>query len=251
MGKCTSSRQPQIQPTRVVDTDEDKAMLANLQVDGDTPRYLADILGEAIDMLSDINGGLGGRDPIDSPMAYASRVWNPDGTLAYQEVRYRASEPDERKRAGNLVHELTHAKVLKAFNRDYINYTDAPEGDREIPDPIFNGGDPNRLTNEEAIQTARINSAANQAIVVILQNLITDATNDGALDEATTREINDKLLYGATNPQKEFDTVISQIAVWLSYWDLTPTNSNFAQNLIAQAEENTRTRGLGVRIMGG
>lgn len=123
-------------------------------------------------------------------------------------VRYQSGN------VGNLVHELTHVLVNESYGLDFINYAHF-----SAVAPVQIRDSQNRCLNEQERQTRVMDHSANDEIITILQSLQAWANAADFGDLQRKSEVNNKLVYAIMNPQKEFDTVINQIFVWLYEWD--------------------------------
>jgi hypothetical protein len=158
--------------------------------------------------------------------------------FATYDVNYQISQEDERERIANLVHELTHTCVQEAFDSDFINYSTSPKDLAAVPEHEFNEAG-TFLSNEEARQASRLHMDYLQVVIKKLQHLNQLAEKSRALQGNKTL-VSQKLFYGITNPQKEYDTVINQILVWLHYWGIT--SGKFKNEVEKIAKENFQSR---------
>lgn len=125
------------------------------------------------------------------------------------EVRY------QRGNVGNIVHELIHVAVNEAYGLDFINYPN-PNPARTPPRRQFDAM--GRCTNEEARQGSLMSNGENTAVDAKLRSLSTWASASAELTMERRNEIVAKLSYGLMWPHKEYDTVITQVLVWLHEW---------------------------------
>ena len=120
------------------------------------------------------------------------------------EIRYQEGN------LGNLVHELIHVAVNEAYDQDVINYPTNRTID--VPDRVINAN--GYCTNEERRQIAFMDRDWINRLSVNLSNLI-DLVTHSEIASTEKKLIIEKLKYGMMNPHKEYDTVITQILVWL------------------------------------
>ncbi|MBX3200787.1 MAG: hypothetical protein KF894_21800 [Labilithrix sp.] len=114
---------------------------------------------------------------------------------------------------GNLVHELTHVAVNEAYGSDFINYP--TNGAADVPARQYTSQ--GYCANEDARQTKFLNA---DEILKISSKIVELTAWAQATDLPTQKkaDVVSKLSYAAINPQKEYDTVINQILVWLFEW---------------------------------
>ena len=134
--------------------------------------------------------------------------YNPTANRREYDVRYQIGD------IGNLVHELTHVAINESYGLDFVNYTN--EQAKGVPPAKYTGQ--GYRSNEAERQTRQMDAGKNAANGKVLQSLMGWATAARELTPIQIQEINNKLSYGAINPQKEYDTVINQILVWLNEW---------------------------------
>lgn len=117
---------------------------------------------------------------------------------------------------GNLVHELIHVAVNESYGQDFVNFYNpgaAPAARRYD----VNG----YCLNEFDRQTAYMGGAGGNSIAKIgasLQGLSAWANASTELKSSQRTDIVTKLGYGQQWPHKEYDTVITQVLVWLTEW---------------------------------
>ncbi len=133
--------------------------------------------------------------------------YGPRGIRQY-EVRYQVGD------LGNLVHEITHVAVNEAYGLDFINYTNVTAKDVPARKLDHLG----RCTNEAERQTKQMDHGKNGEVMATLTTLRQWAEASLELTATQRSEISNKLLYGMMNPQKESDTVMNQVLVWLFEW---------------------------------
>ena len=126
------------------------------------------------------------------------------------EVRYQIGD------LGNLVHELTHVAVNEAYGLDFINYPNPKANLAKVPAREFDGV--GRCRNEELRQAKQMDQARNVLNGSTLNTLVQWAAAANELKAEQQKQIQDKLTYGMMSPQKEYDTVINQVLVWLFQW---------------------------------
>lgn len=114
---------------------------------------------------------------------------------------------------GNLVHELIHVSVNERYKRDFVNYA-SPIG--QAPDRTYDSE--GRCTNEAIRQTKLMSQAENDRVSRSLDSLIRATTDATELTMQQRTDIIAKFNYGKMWPMKEYDTVISQVLVWLFEW---------------------------------
>ncbi|SFC12771.1 hypothetical protein [Pseudoalteromonas denitrificans] len=124
------------------------------------------------------------------------------------EVRYQFGN------LGNLVHELTHVGINESYGLDFINYPNWSA--LNVPERSLDAI--GRCLNEAERQTKQMNHAMNDNKINILTRI--KAWSDAATELTPEQkyEISNKLVYGMMNPQKESDTVLNQVLVWLFEW---------------------------------
>lgn len=129
------------------------------------------------------------------------------GAVVGYEIRYQQGN------IGNLVHELIHAAVNEAYGHDFVNY---PNAAAAAPARTYDGV--GRCTNEFARQTAFMTAAGNARVSGKLQALSSWANAATELTVQQRADITAKFNYGMQWPMKEYDTVITQVLVWLHEW---------------------------------
>jgi hypothetical protein len=122
---------------------------------------------------------------------------------------------------GNLVHELVHVAVNEAYGLDFLNYAN-PQA-RNVPDRDIS--EKGYCKNEEARQTKEMDQAKNQQNLQKLTDLIAWAEKSMELKPEQRDEVVKKLKYGQMSPQKEYDTVITHVLVWLFEWGYPIANT--------------------------
>lgn len=122
----------------------------------------------------------------------------------------------QNQNVGNLVHELIHVAVNESYGRDFINFS-VPDA-TVVPARVYT--DSGYCSNEFERQTACFNAgmASVNRISGTLQQLISWANAAKELTEQQRTDIVSKLNYGLQTPHKEYDTVITQVLVWLFEW---------------------------------
>jgi hypothetical protein len=124
---------------------------------------------------------------------------------------------------GNLVHELTHAVTHQQYETDGITYV----SNNAVTPRTYTAGFPcagQQLAycdNEELRQT--------QFRVPVAENWMTDNTNriyrwakQFGLLQAELAQCKERREYGVINIQREYDTLINQMLVWLFEWGYYP-----------------------------
>lgn len=134
--------------------------------------------------------------------------YNPKSVNREYEIKYQSGD------IGNMVHELVHVAVNEAYGRDFINYVN--DSASKVPARTLDAV--GRCTNEDIRQTKQMDPGANNANGTSLEALQGWAAAALELSVQQRSEIDAKLLYGRMNPQKEYDTVITQVLVWLVQW---------------------------------
>lgn len=129
------------------------------------------------------------------------------GNALNYDVRYQQGN------IGNLVHELIHVCVNESYKQDFINY---PNPDADVPARTYD--DTGRCTNEELRQMKFMNDASNATVSGKLAALTGWANASKELTPQQRLEITSKFGYGMQWPHKEYDTVITQVLVWLHEW---------------------------------
>jgi hypothetical protein len=152
--------------------------------------------------------------------------------VAYQQG---AGAPE---RLGNLVHELTHVAVDKAYHRDFVNYViDVAQKQRLTAEEWQAKGYPSEA---EYLQGNYYNDPDTTFVLwQKLEDLKTQIPSAG-LDEDNAKKVKDKLIYAQARPQAEFDTNINQILVWLHLWEINPGNDFY--RAIEETAEEARLR---------
>ena len=179
--------------------------------------------------------------------AHVKRTFYHNKTFRSYHVHYYGNEEDYPKRVANLVHELTHATVNRAYGRDFINY--ASTNRRQPPainlGPAVDGIDGTRgMRNEAARQTARINTRSNE-IILANRDMAKNFLGFAGLNNRQKTEIAGKLTYIGFHPHLEYDTCTNQMLTYLVMWKVDRTNKFFrAIERMAQDAYNRRRNGL-------
>ncbi|VAW67752.1 hypothetical protein MNBD_GAMMA08-1766 [hydrothermal vent metagenome] len=164
---------------------------------------LKDVLAEIAPLANQVVSWI----PVNTSGSAVCRYNAANGSRQY-EVRYQVGD------LGNLVHELTHVSVNESYDLDFINYPNTMA--QNVPDRIYDGL--GRCTNEGLRQTKQMNHAMNAQVGAMLKNINSWAVAANELSASQKKQITTKLLYGMMNPQKECDTVLNQILVWMYEW---------------------------------
>ena len=132
------------------------------------------------------------------------------GEASAYTVRY------QNQNVGNLVHEMIHVAVNESYGLDFINF--AIPADSELPERVYT--DSGYCSNEAERQTAamKAGTASMTRIEGTLMRLIGWANASKELTEQQRTTVVEKLTYGTLTPHKEYDTVITQVLVWLFEW---------------------------------
>ncbi|MBT5019907.1 MAG: hypothetical protein HON04_14320 [Planctomicrobium sp.] len=127
------------------------------------------------------------------------------------EVRYQQGN------IGNLVHELIHVAVNEAYEQDFVNYPNpTAKTSPKMKDRTYDAA--GHCTNEFDRQTAFMNAGENGKIADSLTELTRWANTSTELTLQQRSDITAKFNYGMQWPMKEYDTVITQVLVWLHEW---------------------------------
>jgi len=173
--------------------------------------------------------------PVNTSGSAVCRYNENTGGRQY-EVRYQIGD------IGNLVHELTHVAVNESYGLDFVNYPNAHAKDVPARDLDAHG----RCKNEESRQTKQMAPARNNKNIQTLQTLQLWASKATELKPDQRKQVGDKLTYGMMNPQKEYDTVINQVLVWLFEWGYpikgaSPTKKPVVNALYEEIEKAAKT----------
>lgn len=140
-------------------------------------------------------------------------------------VRYQSGN------IGNLVHELIHVAVNESYRQDFVNF---PARNADPPAPTYDAI--GHRTNEFERQSAfmRANGGAMARITATLQSLTGWANASMELSAQQRSDIAAKFGYGMQWPHKEYDTVITQVLVWLFEWGF-PVKGSSRQKPVVNA----------------
>lgn len=166
--------------------------------------------------------------------------YNPaTGSPQAYEVRYQHGN------TGNLVHELMHVAVNDAYQQDFVNYPN-----RTATPPARTYDAVGRCTNEFDRQTAYMTPGDNMRVSATLDTLINWANAATELSVQQRTDIVSKLSYGRINPHIEYDTVITQVLVWLHEWGYPIAGASPAKKPLVNAlyEEVEKAVGEAFRL---
>lgn len=205
--------------------DSDIKEIKRLAEASSTPEHLKRVL---IDLYENINDfEIGHTDG----QAYAVRKYQIDKKSYI--LKYNMRETNQMLRIGQLVHELTHGRVEKTFNRDFVNYT--TDSGKAIPKISLN--EEGFVTNEEDIQNSRFEKNISLNITGILIELCNLLQKDSNISQTLKDRIKKQLEYGMQRPHLEYDTVINQIAVWLQYENTDLNKTSFGKTILIIAKK--------------
>jgi hypothetical protein len=196
--------------------DQDVAKLRQLSQIVAEP--LRSVLNEIIPLLPSVVLWI----PVDTSGSAVCR-YRPNNVRQY-EVRYQIGD------IGNLVHEMTHVAVNEAYGLDFVNYPNW----HGLNVPARRLDAEGRCINEADRQTRQMSNAMNEQVGATLASLKGWAEASKELSDNQRMEVTNKLVYGMMNPQKESDTVMNQILVWLFEWGF-PISGNHAQKPVVNA----------------
>lgn len=133
--------------------------------------------------------------------------YDKDGKATGYDIRYQIGN------MGNMVHELIHVAVNEAYGLDFVNYANPAA---KPPDRTYDSV--GRCTNEDVRQTKSMSDAGNKTAGDSLAALSRWANAAMELTLQQRTDIVAKFGYGQQWPMKEYDTVITQVLVWLHEW---------------------------------
>jgi hypothetical protein len=150
-------------------------------------------------------------------------------------VKYsRLENPQDYVAKGNVLHELTHARVVEAYG-DFVNYKAAPK--RPVPERKLNVGA--YCTNKEDRISALMNDDMNDQVMKDIASL-KRATDGSRLPQGCREELHLKLDYAMQNPHTEYQTVLNQTSLWLRDWE--PKDTDLIERFDLSVESANRSR---------
>ena len=216
------------------------------------PGTLHDVLVEVEGVYTNhMRGKSPGSGFIDAAggQCYCTSYYQGDGTIDYYTIRYKPNDTP------NVVHELTHAAIHEAYDRDFISYAAGPGGDGGVPARVISGG--GTCSNQELRQNRMQDMDRTLWLSGVLMALNSQLPNAGLEAELSTW-IGSQLMYGAPKPHLEYDTVVNQILVRLAIEGIMPqapgiggrdgADNQFASYVEAVAQEAYDRRAQGVSV---
>jgi hypothetical protein len=153
-------------------------------------------------------------------------------------VAYQAANDDPPLRYGNLVHELTHAAVDQAYDREFVDYVaDVSHKKRAATAEEWEAK--GYAKENEYLLSYWSSPEYNDHLTGILVRL-SSAADDSGLPKDQVDRIKNALMYGSRSPATEFDTVVNQSLTWMHMWGVHRTNAFFKQ--VEDVAEDARAR---------
>lgn len=236
------------QTSNAADFASDIAELKKLQANSSGAMAIA--LKDALDVTTKVKEFISVPNPGGVPFAQRRFLDSKCSAFDGYTIFYYADSAIIEERLGNLAHELTHAVVNEAYNKDFINYANPADMKKILPDAICKNTPPSTvylMQNEGLRQDNQLNVEATNKLSENALSLIALIPTSGLTKEQQTKIQMQLTSKAATYSYTEYDTCFPQVFIWCYYWN-AKKDTKFYKKLEEMANEAATRRKFKARI---